>query len=300
MRNDRLFIGLMLAPALLILAAFYGYPMVENVRISFTDLTLLKLKKGGDWVGLENFREFLGGREFGHLLFNTFVWLTALSVVLRLVIGIGIAVLLNSPVLKRFNIATLAKLAILVPWATPPIVAVIVWRWMLDPQNGIINQLLLSLGVIDDPVAFLSDLRTVWPAVVTIIVWNTVPLVTLAILASLQSIPAELHEAAGLDGATRRQQFRYITLPLLRPTIIVLGLTSVFWTFNNFVYVWLATGAGPGTYTNVLATETYIRSFVDFQLGYGAAIGVVMALMMALFGVVYFWIVGNKMAGEEA
>jgi multiple sugar transport system permease protein len=159
---------------------------------------------------------------------------------------------------------------------------------MLDPQNGIVNAILVKLGLVGEPVAFFADLRTVWPSVETIIVWNTVPLIALSLLASLQSIPDELNEAAALDGATRWQQFRYITLPFLTPTLVVLTLMSVFWTFNNFVYVWLATGAGPGTFTNVLATEIYIKAFVDFRIGYSSAVGIVMAIVMAAFGLAYY------------
>ena len=130
-------------------------------------------------------------------------------------------------------------------------------------------------------------------------VWNTVPLVALSLLSSLQSIPDEYNEAAELDGATRWQQFRFITLPFLMPTIIVLALMSVFWTFNNFVYVWLATGAGPGTFTNVLATEVYIKAFVDFRLGYSSAIGMVMAVVMAVFGIVYLRLVARQQLEES-
>lgn len=288
MRGGRLFIALMLAPAFLILGLFYVYPTFQNLAISLTDLSLLRLKVGGNFIGLDNYREFVQSPEFGHLLFNTVIWLTALSVILRLAIGLGMALLLNSPVLKRLRMSTVAKLAILVPWATPPIVAVVIWRWMLDAQNGVVNAVLKSLGIVDHPIAFFADLRTVWPSIVTVIVWNTVPLVAISLLASLQSIPDELNEAAELDGATRWQQFRHITLPFLMPTITVLTLMSVFWTFNNFVYVWLATGAGPGTFTNVLATEIYIKAFVDFRMGYSSAVGMVMALVMAVFGIVYY------------
>ena len=288
MRGERRFIALMLAPAFLILAAFYAYPTFQNAAISLTDLSLLKLRSGGSFVGLDNYREFLTSPEFGHLLFNTVVWLTALSVVLRILIGLGMALLLDSPVLARVRLSTAAKLAILIPWATPPIVAVVIWRFLLDAQNGTVNAILLRLHLVDNPVAFFANLATVWPSVVTIIVWNTVPLVALSLLASLQSIPEELNEAAALDGASRWQQFRHITLPFLMPTITVLTLTSVFSTFNNFVYVWLSTGAGPGTFTNVLATEIYIKAFVDFRLGYSSAVGIVMALVMAVFGIVYY------------
>ena len=297
MKGERLFVVLMLAPALIILALFYLWPMVENVRVSFTDLSLLRLKFGGEWLGLENYREFVTGPETGRLLFNTFVWLTAVSVVIRLILGVAIALLFNSPVLKRLRLDTVAKIAILVPWATPPIVATIMWRWILDSQ-GIVNSVLINMGLISDPIAFFAELRTVWPSVITIIVWNTIPLMILALLASLQAVPQELYEAAELDGAGRALKFRFVTLPFLAPTIVVLALTSVFWTFNNFVYVWLATGAGPGTFTNVLATEVYIRGFVDFRLGYSAAVGVIMALLMSAFGVVYFRFVGRRQIEE--
>ena len=105
-------------------------------------------------------------------------------------------------------------------------------------------------------------------------------------------MPQELNEAASIDGATKFQEFRFITLPYLIPTLSVLTLMSVIWTFNNFVYVWLATGAGPGTFTNVLATEVYLKAFVDLRIGYSAAIGVTMAVVMALFGALYFRLFG--------
>ena len=299
MRGARLFIALMLAPAFLILGLFYVYPTFQNLAISLTDLSLLRLRVGGNFIGLDNYREFVRSPEFGHLLFNTVIWLTALSVILRLAIGLGMALLLDSPVLKRLRMSTVAKLAILVPWATPPIVAVVIWRWMLDAQNGVVNAVLKSLGIVDHPIAFFSDLRTVWPSIVTVIVWNTVPLVAISLLASLQSIPDELNEAAELDGATRWQQFRHITLPFLMPTITVLTLMSVFWTFNNFVYVWLATGAGPGLYTDVMATDVYLKAFVDGRMGYSAAVGVVMAAIMVAFGLVYLRLIGRRTFRDE-
>jgi multiple sugar transport system permease protein len=137
-------------------------------------------------------------------------------------------------------------------------------------------------------------MQTVWPSIVTVMVWNTVPLIALSLLSSLQTVPDELFEAAELDGASRWQQFRHITLPFLKPALLVLALMSVFWSFNNFVYVWLATGAGPGTFTNVLATEVYLKAFIDFRLGYSSAIGMIMAMVMALFGVFYIRLVTRQ------
>jgi multiple sugar transport system permease protein len=295
--RDRIFIIVMLAPTMALLVAFYGYPVVDNFAMSLTDLSLLGMKTGGNWVGLANYHEFFSDSEFNHVLFNTLVWLTATSVAIRLLMGLGIAVLLNTRALKRLRMATISRFALLIPWATPPVVAVVIWRWLLDP-HGAVNQGLLALGLIDRPIAFFADLHTVWPSVVAIMVWNTVPLIALSLLSSLQTVPEEYYEAADLDGATHWEQFRYITLPFLMPALLVLGLMSVFWSFNNFVYVWLATGGGPGTFTNVLATEVYIKGFVDFRLGYSSAIGMVMAVIMGLFGILYMRLVARQQLAE--
>jgi multiple sugar transport system permease protein len=293
-RADQAFIALMLAPSLLILAAFYLYPMASSVWISLTDLSLLRLRQGGRYVGVANYVDALGGADFWRVVWNTAFWLTAVSVVVRLVLGLALALLLNSPALLRLRLRTVMRLALLVPWATPPIVAVAVWRWLLNPQAGGINRALLWLGLIDRPVAFLADTATVWPAILVILVWNTLPVATLTLLAALQSVPRELGEAAALDGAGSVRTFRHVTLPHLMPTIMILAMLMVFWTFNNFVYVWLATGAGPGRYTDVLATEVYLRGFVDFNLGYSAAIGVIMAAAMATFGLLYVRVLGRR------
>ena len=293
-RADQVFITLMLAPSLLILATFYLYPMASSVWISLTDLSLLKLRVGGSFVGVANYVDVLGGADFWRVVWNTAFWLTAVSVLVRLVLGMALALLLNSAALLRLRLRTVMRLALLVPWATPPIVAVAVWRWLLNPQAGGINRALLWLGVIDRPVTFLADTATVWPAIVLILVWNTLPVATLTLLAALQSVPRELGEAAALDGAGSVRMFRHVTLPHIMPTVMILAMLMVFWTFNNFVYVWLATGAGPGRYTDVLATEVYLRGFVDFDLGYSAAIGVIMAAAMGSFGLLYVRVLGRR------
>jgi len=288
MTGERVFIALMLAPIFFFLFFFYGYPTLFNLFNSFTDLSLLGLKTGGAFVGLKNYAELLASRDFYRVLWNTLFWLTAVSVVLRLVLGLLLALLLNSATLRHYRLTTISRLLLLVPWATPPIVAVVVWRWLLDGRQGVINKSLQGIGLIDQPVAFLANVDTVWPAIVTIIVWNTLPLVTLTFLAGLQSVPPELHEAAEMDGAGALQRFFHVTLPHLMPTVVVMALLLVFWTFNNFVYVWLATGAGPGLFTNVLATEIYIKGFIDFELGLSSSVGMVMAAIMAVLGLIYF------------
>jgi multiple sugar transport system permease protein len=287
MRGDRPFIVFMLAPAFFFLVMFYAYPAVFNLANSFTDLSLFGLKRGGDWIGIDNYLELVTSSDFHRVLWNTVFWLTLIAVGARILLGLLLALLLNSEVLAKYRLRTIARVLLLVPWGTPPIVAIVIWRWLLDPRLGEINELLLWLGVVERPVAFLSEAPWVWPALITIITWNTLPLITLTFLASLQSLPKELIEAAQVDGATKIQLARHVIIPHLKPAIIVMTLMSTFWTFNNFVYVWLTTAAGPGLYTNVMATEVFMTAFIDGRLGYSSAVGIVMATIMMIFGAIY-------------
>ena len=297
--DQRRFLLVALVPTFFFLACFYIYPTVFNLETSFTDLSLFGLRKGGEWVGIDNYVEILASGDFRRVVWNTVIWLTIVGVSVRIALGLALAFLLNSPVLKRWRLQTLARILLIVPWATPPVVAIVVWRWLLDPRVGAINATLMSLGIVDHPVAFLAGRLWVWPALITIITWNTLPLVTLTFMASLQSLPEELLEAARIDGASRWQQIRYVYLPHLKPAIIVMVLMSTFWTFNNFVYVWLVTGAGPGLYTNVMATEVYIQAFINGRFGFSAATGIIMATIMTIFGLIYLRVVAERELSEE-
>jgi multiple sugar transport system permease protein len=293
------FIVYMLLPALFFLAAFYVYPTLFNLENSFTDLSLFGLKKGGEWIGVANYVELVTDPDFQGVLWNTVFWLTIVGVAVRIVLGLLLAFLLDSEVIRRWRLRTVSRILLIVPWATPPVVAIIIWRWMLDPKVGAINQVLLAAGIVDQPIAFLAERLWIWPALITIITWNTLPLVTLSFMAALQSLPRELIEAAECDGATTSQVLRFVYLPHLRPAIVVMVLMSTFWTFNNFVYVWLTTGAGPGLYTNVMATEVYIKAFIDGRLGYSSAVGIVMATLMMIFGLVYLRVIAEPELAEE-
>jgi multiple sugar transport system permease protein len=294
MEGDRRFIVTMLLPTFFFLICFYAYPFIFNIENSFTDLSLFGLRDGGEWIGVANYMELMANPDFRRVLWNTVIWLTVIGVTVRIILGLGLALLLSSRTIRKYGLATVCRVLLIVPWATPPIVAILIWRWMLDPRTGAINSTLMSLGLIDQPVAFLATAVWVWPAIITIITWNTLPLVTLTFMASLQSLPDELIEAAEVDGASRLQVLRYVYLPHLKPAIIIMVLMSTFWTFNNFVYVWLTTGAGPGLYTNVMATEVYIKAFVEGRMGYSSAVGVVMATIMTFFGLIYLRVIAER------
>jgi multiple sugar transport system permease protein len=294
MRRDHPFVVFALIPGFFFLVMFYVYPTLFNLYNSFTDLDLFSLKRGGDWIGVANYVELLTSSDFRRVLWNTVFWLTFVGVSVRILLGLLLALLLNSTVLEKYRLKTVSRVLLLVPWATPPIVAIVAWRWLLSPHLGEVNDALLWLGLIDEPIGFLSEAAWVWPSLITIITWNTLPLVTLTFLASLQSLPRELIEAARVDGATNWQLARHVMLPHLRPAIVVMTLMSTFWTFNNFVYVWLTTAAGPGLYTNVMATEVYIKAFIDARLGYSSAVGIVMAAIMVAFGILYLRLIAER------
>jgi multiple sugar transport system permease protein len=294
MQGDRRFVVTMLVPTFFFLVCFYAYPFLFNIENSFTDLSLFGLRAGGEWVGVDNYLELMASPDFRRVLWNTIVWLTVIGVAVRIILGLALALLMTSRTIRKYRLSTVCRVMLIVPWATPPIVAILIWRWMLDPRTGVVNSGLMGLGLIDQPIAFLATAQWVWPAIITIITWNTLPLVTLTFIASLQSLPDELIEAAEVDGAGRLQVLRYVYLPHLKPAIIIMVLMSTFWTFNNFVYVWLTTGAGPGLYTNVMATEVYIKAFVEGRMGYSSAVGVVMATVMTFFGLIYLRVIAER------
>ena len=279
---------LLLAPALGVLIFFFFGPALLNIVLSFEKISLFELGRGGSWVGLANFGELLRSPLTGLALKNTFFWLTLVTVVLRLLLGIVLALLLNASVLRRWHLMGLARSLVLVPWVTPPVVAVAGWQWLLQARYGAINQILVGVGVIDQGIPFLVRANTVWWSVVSIIVWRELPFVVIALLAGLQSIPEELYEAGRIDGASSWRLLRHLTLPLLRPVLAVVTLLITIWTFNNFLYVWLTTRGGPGDSTQVLATQMFTEAFVNYRLGYGAAVGVLMTVIMLIFALIYF------------
>lgn len=282
---------LLVLPAMLILAFFFAGPAVYNIALAFQELSLFDLGREGKWVGFANFAEVLTDSSTGQSLINTTLWLTIITVALRLVLGLGLALLLNATVFSRWKLGWLVRSLILVPWVTPPVVAVAAWKWLLDARYGVVNQALMGLGLIDQGIPFLARTSTVWGAIETMLIWRELPFVVITILAALQSIPSELREAARIDGANEFQIQTRIVLPLLKPVLAVITLLTTIWTFNNFVYVWLATRGGPGDYTQVLATQMYTTSFVDYRMGAGAAVGVVMSLIMFAFALVYFFVI---------
>lgn len=286
----------LLAPAMLVMAVLFLFPAIYNLVLAFQRLTPYDAPGDAVWVGLQNFRAVFTNPQTGRSALNTVFWLTAVTVAIRLAAGMAVALLLQSPVLERWRLRGVCRALVLVPWMIPPVVAVASWKWLLDANSGVLNQVLVQTGVVDNGIPFLAQPSTVWWSVVTILVWRELPFVVIVVMAGLQGIPKEQYEAASLDAANRWQSLRYITVPNLRPVLTVIVLITVIQTFNNFVYVWLSTGGGPGTYTQVLATQLYSAAFVSNSLGEGAAIGLLMSAVMGVFALVYLRVTSRQEA----
>ncbi len=283
MKKKRFNFVYFLVPTFFFIISFYLFPTIYNFRISISDLNLLRMMQKPTFVGLSNYLDFIKRKSFFQVLFNTAFWLTFVTISVRLILGLLIALLLNSKNLKRIRITGVVRTLVLIPWATPPIVAIYVWKWLLQQQYGLVNKILVGSGVINNPIAFFGNVNIVWFSVILIFTWNTLPFVVIVILAGLQSIPDELYEAAYVDGAGKIYTFTRITIPLLLPTISVTTLLIFIWSFNNFEYVWLTTKGGPGTFTNVLSTAIYLKAFTEYKMGYSSAIGMIMTFIVFIF-----------------
>lgn len=269
---------LLLVPAALLTLAIVAWPLVETVRLSFTDASVRATE---NYVGWRNYeRIFTGG--FVDTIWRTVLW-ASLSVSLKLAFGLFGAVLLNAAVPGRavFRVLTMP------PWIVPIAIGVFMWSWMYNGQFGMISGLLQSWGFVSEPVEFLGGRTSAFLATVVTDVWIGTPLVTLYLLAAMQTVSPELHEAAWVDGASRFYRFRRVTLPLIAPSIATMGLLSAIWTFNSFEIIWILTKGGPGSTTTTMIVDAYKVGISRFQYGAGAARAVTILLFLIVFSGIY-------------
>ncbi|HET7240898.1 MAG TPA: sugar ABC transporter permease, partial [Gemmatimonadales bacterium] len=239
-----------------------------------------------------NYLEALGDQRFREALVHTLVF-TLASVTLELTLGCVLALAMN----RAFRGRGLVRAAILVPWAIPTVVAALIWRFMFDGDSGIVNAALSSLGV--DPPVWFVDRLAAWVPVVLGDVWKETPFVALLLLAGLQGIDASLYEAARIDGASAWRQFRYITLPLLKPALLVALIFRTRDAFRVFDLVYVMTGGGPGTATEPIALYTFTSLLQNLRFGYGSALSVLVFLVAFLLAVGYIRVVGADLTGER-
>jgi ABC-type sugar transport system permease subunit len=274
---------LMLLPMGVVLLLVVGYPLADALWLSFYRVNLAHPDLGQPFVGLGNYLYAFQQTAFWDSLQRTF-YFTLISVALELGLGLLFAVLLN----EQFRGNRWARLAMLFPWALLTVSNSVLWAWILNPTYGVANALLLGLGLLQAPKAWLSD--TFWTMQVIILAdaWKMVPTMTLLLLAGFQPITDDLYEASEVDGATRWQKFKHITLPLLLPVILVAVALRTIGAFRIFDIIYVLTGnGGPADSTKVLAFYAYDQAFRYLFFGYGAAISWIITLLMLVLIVIY-------------
>jgi multiple sugar transport system permease protein len=278
LESERLLAGLLLTPAVGLLAVFIAYPFVMGVWLALTDASV---GSAGTFVGLRNFVKEWNDSIFRTAFGNTFFY-TIWATIFKLGLGMWLALLLN----RYFRGMRLVRAAMLLPFIVPTVLSTFAWRWMFDPTFSVLNWLLYSLGLITVKLPFLSDGRwAMWCAIV-INTWRGMPFFAITLLAGLQTINPDLHEAASLDGANSWHRFWKVTWPLLKPVTIVVVVFSVIQTFADFQLIYVLTGGGPANSTHLLATYAYQVGVATGLLGEGAAISLFM--FPVLFLVVWF------------
>ncbi|GGA94107.1 carbohydrate ABC transporter permease [Allosediminivita pacifica] len=278
-RSAVLFAWILLVPALIYVCAIVVYPLLQTINLSFTDASL---RRTTDYIGWENYARIFDA-EFATIIGRTFLW-TFLSVALKMIIGTCGALLLNAALPGR----SLFRLMTMPPWIVPMAIGIFMWGWMYNGQFGMISGLLQRFGIVDGPIAFLAYGNTAFWATIVTDVWIGVPMVTMYMLAAVQTVPQDLHEAAWTDGASRLYRIRRITLPMILPAAITMSMISLISTFNSFDPIWILTQGGPSGSTTTMIIDTYSTALGSKRFGEGAARAVVICLFLSAFALLYF------------
>jgi multiple sugar transport system permease protein len=288
--RDALWGWLLLAPSLLLIGGLVLYPVVYNLWLSLFDKHAFLATQR--FVGIEHYRYFLTDAQFWSAVRYGLVYSGA-TMVLQLALGVLAALLLN----ETFRGRGLLRGVVLFPYLIPTIVAVILWKWLLNDSYGLVNSLLLGVGAIRVPVGWLGPDHIMTSLIVTS-VWQFFPFVVVTYLARLQTIPPELYEAAEVDGAGAWRRFVHVTLPQTRQVLVVIVLLRSIWMFTKFDTVWLMAGDGAvSRYVRTLPVYAYSRTFTYLQAGMGAALAVVMFLTLVAATAVYLKVLRDD---EEA
>ncbi|MEA2582298.1 MAG: multiple sugar transport system permease protein [Thermomicrobiales bacterium] len=283
---------LMVLPVVLLVAVFTLYPFGQAL---YDSMRLTSPFFPARFVGLDNFRGVIGSTYFADAVRVTLTF-TAIAVPATVVTSLLIALLLN----ERFVGNTALRAGMLLPWALPASITGIVWKWMFLDSWGAINVGLYELGVIDKYITWLTSPRLAMMAVVIAFVWAQTPLATALLLVAVQGVPQDLYAAASLDGAAATGRFRDITLPIIRPTLVIVALYQILMAFTTFDITYALTHGGPGTATTMLTYFTWAESFKMLDFGRGASLAILVALSSIVVIVVLLRAMPKDALLEEA
>ncbi|WP_227497306.1 carbohydrate ABC transporter permease [Planctomonas psychrotolerans] len=280
-------------PAAIYLVLFFGYPVVKNVTMSLQEYTTRTFFTGeAPWVGLANYATVVGSQLFGPAMLNTALF-TIGSILGQFVIGLALASFFK----RRFPLNGFLRSMLLLPWLLPLIVASATWRSILDQDSGILNRFLEGVGLIQEPVPWLTSPSVALIAVILVNIWVGIPFNVTLLYSGLQDIPEELYEAGAMDGATGWKAFWHITWPNLRPVVSVVLVLGVVYTIKVLDIILGLTNGGPANSTQTLSIRSYQESFVNFEFGVGAAYSNILILISLLFAIIYLR--ANRRAVDE-
>ena len=271
---------LYLGPAVVLIGAVMLVPLAIGIGYSFQHIQLLRPGPAG-WAGLENYADIWSDRKFWIALENTFVW-TVASVTLQFFLGLGLALLLNTP----FHGKRIVRALVFLPWAVPTFLSALTWAWLFNPTIGPLPHWMAAIGILDEPYNILGDPDLALWGPIMANVWFGVPFFAITLLAALQSIPGELYEAAEIDGATAWQAFTKITLPFLAPMIVITVMLRTIWIANFADLIFVMTGGGPANATQILSTYVFTTAFRKLDFGYASAIAVALLGLLLVYAVI--------------
>ena len=281
-RASRRFVATALLPAWAFLVLLIGYPLLKVLVDGFSHSNLVNPSVSG-FAGVENYSDVLADPHFSGAVRNSLVW-TIGSVVGEYALGLGSAVLLN----RRLRGRGVFRMLTFIPWLVPIIVAGMTWEWMLNPDFGIVNAVLVRVGATDSPINFLGDSAWAMPTVIFVNIWRSFPYYTITFLAALQAIPPELKEATQIDGASAWRSFWAVSFPQLRSPSLIIVFMHLIWTAVNFDFIWVMTQGGPNYATMTLPLLIYRYSMQDFNVGMASALSTIMLAATSLIFVIYY------------
>jgi multiple sugar transport system permease protein len=266
-----------LSPALVIIATVLIVPLVIGISYSLRKFSAFR----SEYVGLGQYRTMLGDEVLHGALFNT-LWWTAGSLFFQFFLGLGLALLLNRP----FHGRKLVQGLVFLPWAVPTFLTGLTWTWLFNPVIGPLPHVFYAIGLQAEPVTILADPATAMWGPIIANVWFGIPFFAITLLAARKSIPAELYEAAAIDGASAWQQFTKVTLPFLAPTIAITVMLRTVWiaTFADLIFV--MTAGGPAGSTNTIATYIYVSAFRALDKGYASAVAVLLLVLLIVYALI--------------
>jgi len=282
LEREGAFSWLMLAPGVLFLLAFVAYPFFYGIFLSLEDR---RVASPGIFVGLANFITLAHDAVFWQVTRNTFIYVTV-TTVLKMIGGLALALVIN----QQFRGKNLARAFLLLPFIVPTVLSTIAWMWIFDPTFSVINWVLVHTGAIKAGFSWLGNATLAMVSIIIVNTWRGIPFYGITLLAGLQTISPDLHEAAAIDGATTAQRFRYVTLPIIKPVLIIVTMFSVIFTFADFQIVYALTHGGPANATQVFVTYAFDLGMSGGQLGMGAAAALTMlpALAVVIVGLTFY------------